>query len=192
MALRESNPTTALRTTLCATSCLRRKPLRPALLNFSGDDPIAPNVSIFFLNQTKIYFGTSDGWSSGISARGSRSPKIAGKLINVKALGTWLLTLLLAVTCALPAAMAPGATTKCDAARAVFNLPLRSSRRPSRALPFEENLRSLSLQEESAPRGSLGRVFDARLRRISRFSTSSFPLATVSSFPIARLCRLRI
>ena len=110
----------------------------------------------------------------------------------MKALGTWLLALLLAVTCALPAAIAPSATTKGDTARAVFNLPLRSSRRPSRALPFEENLRSLSLQEESAPPGSFGRVSDARLRRISRFSVSGFPLATVASFPLARLCRLRI
>ena len=110
----------------------------------------------------------------------------------MKALCTWLLTLLLAVTCALPAAIAPTATTKGDAARAVFNLPLRSSRRPSRALPFEENLRSLSLQEESAPPGSFGKVSDARLRRISRFSASGFPVATVASFPLARLCRLRI
>jgi hypothetical protein len=110
----------------------------------------------------------------------------------MKALGTWLLTLLLAITCALPAAIAPSGTAKGDAARAVFNLPLRSSRRPSRALPFEENLRSLSLQEDSAPRGSFGRAFDPRLRRISRFSVSVFPLATVSCVPLARLCRLRI
>ena len=69
----------------------------------------------------------------------------------MKAVGIWLLALLLAVTCVLPAAIAPSATTKGDAARAVFNLPLRNGRRPSRALPFEENLRLLSLQEESAP-----------------------------------------
>ena len=99
----------------------------------------------------------------------------------MKTLGIWLLTLLLAITCALPAAIAPNGTTKADSARAVFNLPLRNARRQSRALPFEENLRSLSLQEESAPRGSFGRVFDARLRRISRFSVSIFPLATVTS-----------
>ena len=110
----------------------------------------------------------------------------------MKTLGIWLLALLIAVTCALPAAIAPSATTKGDAARAVFNLPLRSSRRPSRALPFEENLRSLSLQEESAPPGSFGRVSDPRLPRVSHFSVIIFPLATVTSFSLARLCRLRI
>jgi hypothetical protein len=110
----------------------------------------------------------------------------------VKALCTWLLTLLLAVTCALPAAIAPTATTKSDAARAVFNLPMRSSRRPSRALPFEENLRSLSLQEESAPPGSFGRLSDAQSRRISRFSVRTFSVALLSSLPLARLSRLRI
>ena len=110
----------------------------------------------------------------------------------MKPLCTWLLGLLLAVTCALPAAIAPSAPTKGDAARAVFNLPLRSSRRPSRALPFEENLRPLSLQEESAPPESFGKVSDARLRCSSRFSLSGIPTATVASFPLARLCRLRI
>src|ERR1700722_10376376 len=102
-------------------------------------------------------------------SRCSLLSKIGDRLRNVKALGIWLLTLLLAVTCALPAATAPSGATKGDSARAVFNLPLRSGRRPSRALPFEENLRSLSLQEDSTPRGSSGRVSDARLRRISRF-----------------------
>jgi hypothetical protein len=110
----------------------------------------------------------------------------------MKAVGIWLLALLLAVTCALPAAIAPSGTTKGDTARAAFNLPLRSSRRPSRALPVEENLRSFSLQEDSAPPGSFGRVSDAGLRRVSHFSVSIFPLATVTSFPLARLCRLRI
>ncbi len=124
--------------------------------------------------------------------RGSPQPEIGAKLINVKALGTRLLTLLLAVTCALPVAIAPSGTTKGDRGAAAFNLPLRSSRRPSRALPFEENLRSLSLQQESAPTGSFCRVSDASLRRVSDFSVSIFPLATVASLPIARLCRLRI
>jgi|SRR5271163_548644 hypothetical protein len=127
-----------------------------------------------------------------ISARGSRAPKIGGKLIDVKTLGTWLLTLLLAVTCALPAAIAPSGTTKGDATRAAFNLPLRSSRRPSRALPFEENLRSLSLQGESAPSRSFERVSDARHPGISRLSLNIFPLATVTCVPLALLCRLRI
>ena len=124
--------------------------------------------------------------------RGSLPTEIGDKLWNVKILGVWLLTLVLAATSALPNAIAPSGTTKGDAARAVFNLPLRNGRRPSRALPFEENLRLLSLQEESAPSGSFGRVSDARLRRMSRFSTRAFPFATVSSLPLARLCRLRI
>jgi hypothetical protein len=110
----------------------------------------------------------------------------------VKTVGIWLLTSLLAVTCALPGAIAPSGTTKGDSARAVFNLPLRNARRQSRALPFEENLRSLSLQEDSAPRASFGRVIDARLRRLSRFSVRIFSFATLTSLPLARLCRLRI
>jgi len=124
--------------------------------------------------------------------RGSPPSKIGCRLRTVKALGIWLLTLLLAVTCALPTALAPSATTKGDAARAVFNLPLRSSRRPSRALPFDENLRSISLREESAPPGSFGRVSNARLRRVYHFSLSIFSSSTVTAFPLARLCRLRI
>jgi hypothetical protein len=110
----------------------------------------------------------------------------------VKALGIWLVTLLLAATCALPAAIAPSGTTKGDNARAVLNLPLHNGRRQSRALPFEENLRSLSLQEDSAPRGPFGTAFDARLRRMSRFSVRIFSVATVGSLPLALLCRLRI
>ena len=47
----------------------------------------------------------------------------------MKTLGIWLLALLLAVTCALPAAIAPSATAKGDAARVAFNLPLHGGRR---------------------------------------------------------------
>ena len=110
----------------------------------------------------------------------------------MKTVGKLLVASLLAVTCALPAAIAPSGTTKGDSARAVFNLPLRSSRRPSRALPFEENLRSLSVQQDSALRGSLGRAFDPRLQRLSRLPVRIFSFATLTSFPLARLCRLRI
>lgn len=110
----------------------------------------------------------------------------------MKALGIWLLALLLAVTCAMPTPIVPSAITKGDTARAVFNLPLRSSRRASRAVPLEENLRALSLQEASAPPGSFGRASDARSRRVSHFSVSIFPLTTLTPFPLARLCRLRI
>ena len=110
----------------------------------------------------------------------------------MKAVGIWLLALLLAVTCALPAAIAPSATTKGDAARVVFNVPLHGGRRASRALPFDENLRSLSPQEESAPPDSFGRMSDAGSRRVSHFSASIFPSAIVTSFPLSRLCRLRI
>ena len=102
----------------------------------------------------------------------------------MKAVGIWLLALLLAVTCALPAAIAPSATTKGDAARVAFNLPLHSTRRASRALPIEENLRSLSPQEEPAPRGSFERVSDTRSRLMSSLSARVFPYATVTSFPL--------
>ena len=92
----------------------------------------------------------------------------------MKILGVMLLTLVLAATCALPNAIAPSGTTNRDAARTVLNLPLHSGRRTSRALPIEESLGSLSLQEESAPRGPFGKVFDARVRQMLRFFGACF------------------
>ena len=76
----------------------------------------------------------------------------------MKAVGIWLLALLLAVTCALPAAIAPSATTKGDAARVAFNVPLHGGRRASRALPID---REPSL------------VLTARRARSSRFVRKS-------------------
>lgn len=146
----------------------------------------------FFISQTKIHSRRANELDLRNLVTRFLSSKIGDKLRNVKTLGIWLLALLLAVTCAIPNAIAPSGTTKGDAARAAFNLPLRTGRRPSRALPFEENLRSLSLQEESAPRGSFGRVLNARLRRISPSSSRAFLSATETSFPPSRLCRLRI
>jgi|SRR5271156_4653008 len=123
------------------------------------------------------------------SERGSRQTEIRNKLRRVKTLGVWLLMLLLSTTSAIPNAIAPSGTAKRDAARAAFNLPLRSSRRSSRALPFEENLSSISLQEKSAPRTSLGRVSDVR---VSRFSAPVSDFSAAASHPLGHLCRLRI
>ena len=118
--------------------------------------------------------------------------KLEIKSNTMKAVGIWLLALLLAVTCALPAAIAPSATTKGDAARVAFNVPLHGGRRASRALPIDENLRSFSTREEPAPRGSFGRISEARSRQMSSLSARVFPYATVTSFPLKLLCRLRI
>ena len=110
----------------------------------------------------------------------------------MKILGVMLLTLVLAATSALPNATAPSGTTNRDAARTVLNLPLRSGRRTSRALPIEESLGSLSLQEKSAPRGPFLKVFDARVRQMLLLSASALDLSAVTSVPLSRLCRLRI